>query len=127
MEEQALNVLGEKLELCCSDPKTGFYRDGFCHTGPDDAGVHVVCAQMTDDFLAYTKAQGNDLSNPVPAFGFPGLKAGDRWCLCASRWKEALAAGVAPPVVLSSTHEKALQIVSMDQLIAHECQSSENS
>ena len=122
MAEEALNVLGEKLELCCNDPQTGFYRDGFCHTGPDDAGVHVVCAQMTDDFLAYTKAQGNDLSTPVPAFGFPGLKAGDRWCLCASRWKEALAAGVAPPVVLSSTHEKALEIVSLDQLIAHEYQ-----
>lgn len=123
MAEQALNVLGEKLEMCCNEPKTGFYRDGFCHTGPDDAGVHVVCAQMTDEFLAFTKSQGNDLSTPVPAFGFPGLNAGDRWCLCASRWKEALAAGVAPPVVLASTHEKALEIVSLDQLISHEYQS----
>lgn len=120
MAEQAKNVLGEPLQLCCNDPKTGFYRDGFCHTGLDDAGVHVVCAHMTNEFLEFTKAQGNDLSSPVPAFGFPGLKAGDRWCLCASRWKEALEAGVAPPVVLGATHEKALKIVSLDQLISHE-------
>lgn len=120
MPAQAKNVLGEPLQLCCNDPKTGFYRDGFCHTGPDDAGVHVVCAHMTDEFLEFTKAQGNDLSSPVPAFGFPGLKAGDRWCLCASRWKEALEAGVAPPIVLEATHEKALTIVSLDQLISHE-------
>jgi hypothetical protein len=116
MAEQAKNVLGSELQMCCNDPKTGFYRDGFCHTGPDDAGVHVVCAEMTDEFLEYTKGQGNDLSTPMPAFGFPGLKAGDKWCLCASRWKEALEAGVAPPVVLESTHEKALEIVSIDQL-----------
>lgn len=120
MAEQAKNVLGEALQLCCNDPKTGFYRDGFCHTGPDDAGVHVVCAHMTDEFLEFTKAQGNDLSTPMPAYGFPGLREGDRWCLCASRWKEALEAGVAPPVVLGATHEKALQIVSLDQLISHE-------
>lgn len=120
MAEEAKNVLGEPLQLCCKNPKTGFYRDGFCHTGPDDMGVHVVCAQMTDEFLNFTKSQGNDLSTPVPAFGFPGLKAGDRWCLCASRWKEAYDAGVAPPVVLAATHEKALQIVSMDQLVSHE-------
>ena len=120
MPEQAKNVLGEPLQLCCTDPKTGFYRDGFCHTGPDDAGVHVVCAHMTDEFLEFTKARGNDLSTPMPTFGFPGLKAGDRWCLCASRWKEALEAGVAPPIVLEATHEKALTIVSLDQLISHE-------
>ena len=120
MSEQAKNVFGEDLQMCCNDPKTGFYRDGFCHTGPDDAGVHVVCAHMTDEFLEFTKSQGNDLSTPMPAFGFPGLKAGDRWCLCASRWKEALEAGVAPPVVLEATHEKALQIVSLDQLISFE-------
>mgnify|MGYP006289065617 CR=1 FL=1 len=120
MTETSKNVLGELLQLCCNDPKTGFYRDGYCHTGPDDMGVHVVCAHMTHDFLKFTKSQGNDLSSPVPAFGFPGLKPGDRWCLCASRWKEAYEAGVAPPVVLAATHEKALQIVSLDQLIAHE-------
>lgn len=119
MAKQAKNVLGTDLQMCCSDPKTGFYRDGFCHTGPDDAGIHVVCAVMTDAFLEYTKKQGNDLSTPMPAYGFPGLKAGDRWCLCASRWKEALAAGLAPPVVLESTHEKSLEIVNMDQLKSH--------
>lgn len=120
MAEKAKNVLGEPLQLCCNNPKTGFYRDGYCHTGPDDAGVHVVCAHMTDEFLEFTKSKGNDLSSPIPAFGFPGLKAGDRWCLCVSRWKEAREAGVAPPVLLSATHEKALQIVSLDQLISHE-------
>lgn len=110
------NVLGEKLALCCSAPVTGFYRDGFCQTGDRDRGVHVICAEVTDDFLAYTKAQGNDLSTPAPMFNFVGLKSGDRWCLCASRWKEALAAGVAPPVDLSATHEAALKIVSLTEL-----------
>ncbi|MFP4095195.1 MAG: DUF2237 family protein [Cyclobacteriaceae bacterium] len=116
MSEQAKNVLGEPLQMCCSQPKTGFYRDGYCHTGPEDAGTHVVCAEMTDEFLEYTKGQGNDLSTPMPAFGFPGLKAGDKWCLCASRWREAFKAGVAPPVVLESTHEKALEFVSLEEL-----------
>lgn len=114
--QEARNVLGGKLEMCCSDPMTGFYRDGFCHTGGQDFGVHVICAQVTPAFLEYTKAQGNDLSTPVPAFGFPGLKSGDRWCLCASRWQEALDAGVAPPVVLESTHARALEVVSLNQL-----------
>lgn len=95
---------------------TGYYRDGKCSTGAGDVGAHVVCAQVTDDFLEYTKSQGNDLSTPVPAFAFPGLKAGDRWCLCASRWKQALDAGVAPPVVLSATHASALEYVSLSEL-----------
>ncbi|EDX84483.1 hypothetical protein S7335_2180 [Synechococcus sp. PCC 7335] len=115
----AENVLGGSLESCCSDPMTGFYRDGSCHTGPQDRGVHVVCAQLTDAFLRYTKAQGNDLSTPQPLYNFPGLKPGDRWCLCASRWKEAMDDGVAPPVVLASTHKAALQYVSLDDLKAH--------
>ncbi len=96
----ALNVLGEDLELCSAEPLTGYYRDGCCNTGADDAGVHVVCAQMTDEFLEFSKAAGNDLSTPQSEAGFPGLTAGDRWCLCASRWKEAFDAGVAPSVVL---------------------------
>jgi uncharacterized protein (DUF2237 family) len=110
------NVLGEKLALCCSSPVTGFYRDGFCQTGDRDRGIHVICAEVTDEFLAFTKAQGNDLGTPAPMFNFPGLKTGNRWCLCASRWKEALEAGVAPLVDLAATHEAALKIVSLDQL-----------
>lgn len=113
---EAKNVLGEKLELCCSSPVTGFYRDGFCQTGDRDIGIHVICAEVTAEFLAFTKAQGNDLGTPAPMFNFVGLKAGDRWCLCASRWKEALAAGVAPPVDLAATHEAALKIVSLTEL-----------
>jgi len=93
---------------------TGFYRDGLCRTGAGDFGVHVVCAQVTEVFLSYTKAQGNDLSSPT--FGFPGLKPGDRWCLCAARWKEALVDGVAPPVVLAATHIKALEWITLDEL-----------
>jgi len=113
------NVLGGPLEVCCTSPMTGFYRDGICSTGARDVGVHVVCAQMTEEFLTYTKAQGNDLSTPVPAFSFPGLKAGDRWCLCASRWKEAFDDGVAPPVVLASTHVAALEYVTLADLKQH--------
>jgi hypothetical protein len=112
----AKNVLGNSLEVCCNSPKTGFYRDGSCHTGPNDAGVHVVCAQVTDAFLNFTQIMGNDLSTPMPMYGFPGLKPGDRWCLCAGRWKEALDAGVAPPVVLEATHEAALEHVDLDVL-----------
>lgn len=97
---------------------TGFYRDGCCHTGPDDRGRHVVCAVMTEEFLAYTKAQGNDLSTPRPEFRFPGLKPGDQWCLCALRWREAYLAGVAPLVVLEATHEKVLDYVRMEDLVA---------
>lgn len=116
---QARNVLGEALEVCCTSPMTGFYRDGTCNTGGGDFGAHVVCAQVNEEFLAFTKSCGNDLSTPVPAFNFPGLKPGDRWCLCASRWKEAMDAGKAPPVVLASTHAAALEYVSLDELKQH--------
>jgi len=115
----ARNVLGGELETCCTSPMTGFYRDGKCSTGAGDLGAHVVCAQVTEEFLAFTKSRGNDLSTPVPAFNFPGLKVGDRWCLCASRWKEALDAGVAPPVILSATHASAVEYVSMAELKQH--------
>ena len=116
---EAKNVLGGALQTCCTAPMTGFYRDGSCRTGAGDYGAHVVCAQVTAEFLSYTKAQGNDLSTPVPAFNFPGLKPGDRWCLCASRWKQALEDGVAPPVVLASTHAAALEYVSLEELQQH--------
>jgi uncharacterized protein len=115
----ARNVLGEPLAGCCDRPRTGFYRDGYCHTGPQDAGSHTVCAQMTDAFLAFSRARGNDLSTPHPEVEFPGLAAGDRWCLCASRWREALLAGVAPPVVLAASHERALEVVALADLRAH--------
>ena len=108
------NELGAQLQPCPSVHATGFYRDGFCNTGADDAGVHVVCARVTDDFLQFSRAQGNDLI--TPRGGFPGLKAGDGWCLCASRWREAVDAGVAPPVVLEATHEAALRLASLKQL-----------
>jgi len=115
----AHNVLGESLQACCTDPMTGFYRDGHCHTGPEDRGVHVVCAVMTEDFLTYTKAQGNDLSTPRPQYNFPGLEPGDGWCLCAARWLEAYEAGVAPPVKLDATHAKALDIIPEEVLQAY--------
>ena len=108
------NVLGGPLQACPSAHQTGFYRDGFCNTGADDAGVHVVCARVTDDFLTYSRSQGNDLV--TARGGFPGLRAGDGWCLCARRWREAFDAGVAPPVVLEASHEAALQVASMKQL-----------
>lgn len=98
---------------------TGFYRDGCCATGPDDLGVHVVCAQMTEEFLIYSKAQGNDLSTPAPAMGFSGLEPGDRWCLCLPRWKDALDAGKAPPILLAATHEAALELVTLEALKQH--------
>lgn len=110
----AKNVLGTDLETCSSDPLTGFYRNGCCDTGAGDFGVHVVCARMTDEFLEFSKLQGNDLTTAQP--GFPGLVSGDRWCLCASRWKEALDAGVAPPVVLRATHVQALEWIDLDDL-----------
>ncbi|MEB3180600.1 MAG: DUF2237 domain-containing protein [Nostocaceae cyanobacterium] len=113
---EARNVLGGELEICCTSPMTGYYRDGKCLTGGGDFGAHVVCAQVTAEFLQHTKSVGNDLCTPVPMFDFPGLKPGDRWCLCASRWKEALDAGVAPPVVLSATHASALEYVSLAEL-----------
>jgi len=113
------NVLGGRLEPCSVEPRTGFFRDGCCNTGPDDLGLHVVCARMTTKFLAFSAERGNDLSAPQPEVGFPGLKPGDRWCLCAGRWREALDAGVAPPVVLSATHEEALAVVALDDLKHH--------
>lgn len=114
-----LNVLGEPLTPCCHSPKTGFYRDGFCRVGPEDAGIHAICAIMTEEFLAYSLAQGNDLSTPKPQFGFPGLSPGDRWCLCASRWQQAVNVGVAPPVILSGTHERALEVTTLAILRQH--------
>ncbi len=117
-EDRQRNVLGEPLEACSRAPLTGFYRDGCCHTGPEDLGAHVVCAVMTDDFLAFSRARGNDLTTPRPEFGFPGLKEGDRWCLCAARWQEAHQAGLAPRVALRSTHERALRVCRLADLKA---------
>jgi uncharacterized protein len=114
-----VNVLGGDLEPCSFDPVTGFYRDGYCRTGSGDVGVHVVCAVMTEEFLAFTRSRGNDLSTPQPQWLFPGLEPGDRWCVVAERWTEALEAGVAPPVVLEATHASALEFVSMEDLEAH--------
>ena len=113
------NVLGHKLQLCSVTPKTGYLRTGTCETGPQDLGSHVVCAQVTERFLEFTKSRGNDLSSPIPGSSFPGLKPGDRWCLCALRWKEALEAGVAPPVILEATHEAVLRHVSIEDLTRH--------
>ena len=118
-EAGELNVLGEPLAPCGLDPVTGFYRDGCCNTDYEDVGIHVVCAKMTREFLAYSKRRGNDLSTPAPEVGFPGLKPGDRWCLCAGRWKEALDAGAAPPVILQATHEEALAVVPLVELERH--------
>jgi uncharacterized protein (DUF2237 family) len=115
-KEGEKNVLGTDLQIAGKSPLTGFYRDGFCSTGELDAGVHVVAAVVTDKFLQYSKSLGNDLITPYPAYGFPGLKAGDKWCLCAARWKEAYNAGVAPPVILEATHAKALEFVTIEQL-----------
>jgi uncharacterized protein (DUF2237 family) len=117
--DDSLNVLGGPLASCGSTPRTGFFRNGCCDTGPDDTGLHTVCAVMTDAFLVYSKLAGNDLSTPRPEFDFPGLRAGDRWCLCVGRWREALAAGVAPPVVLAATHEETLAVVALDDLERH--------
>lgn len=113
------NVLGELLLPCGMEPMTGFYRDGCCRTGEDDFGRHVVCIRVTREFLQFSKAHGNDLSTPRKELGFPGLKHGDRWCLCADRWKEALDAGAAPRVVLTATHESALELIDLDDLKAH--------
>lgn len=105
------NVLGGELQPCSVEPLTGFYRNGSCQVGPEDVGCHAVCAEVTEEFLEFSKASGNDLSTPVPEYGFPGLKPGDRWCVCAGRWKEALDAGYAPPVHLAATSEAALEYV----------------
>jgi uncharacterized protein (DUF2237 family) len=113
------NVLGDRLASCSLQPLTGFYRNGCCDTGADDPGVHAVCAEMTAEFLEFSRSVGNDLATPAPDYGFAGLKPGDRWCLCASRWKEALDAGVPPRVVLAATHEAALAFVSLNDLQRH--------
>ena len=115
-QKRQRNVFGEPLVSCSERPLTGFYRSGCCHTGPEDVGLHTVCIEATAEFLAFSKAHGNDLSTPLPQHGFAGLKPGDRWCLCAARWKEALDAGAAPQVVLEATHAVTLQIVSLDEL-----------
>jgi len=114
--EPELNVFGEPLVACSSDPLTGFFRNGYCITGPDDVGRHTVCAEMTAGFLAFSKSRGNDLSTPRPEMAFPGLKPGDRWCLVAERWVEALAAGMAPRIALLSTHRSMLRLVPLETL-----------
>ena len=116
---RARNVLGGPLADCSDKPLTGFFRDGCCNTSPEDRGAHTVCARMTDAFLAFSASRGNDLSTPMPEFGFPGLQPGDRWCLCAARWREALAAGAAPGVFLAATHERTLDYVSLEDLKKH--------
>jgi hypothetical protein len=113
-----LNVVGGELLPCATDPLTGFYRDGCCSTGDEDVGSHTVCAVMTEEFLTFSRKAGNDLSTPVPDWGFPGLRPGDRWCVCASRWLEAHHAGHAPPVVLGATHARALEVVPIEALTA---------
>ena len=115
----SVNVLGGALQPCSVQPVTGVYRDGCCNTGPDDVGVHTVCVVTTETFLAFSKAHGNDLSTPMRQYGFPGLKPGDRWCVCAMRWLEAYKAGVAPPVYLEGTNETALQFVPLEILLEH--------
>lgn len=113
------NVLGENLKPCSMNPMTGFHRDGYCSCGPEDRGQHLVCAEMTEEFLEFSRSRGNDLSTPRPEFGFRGLKAGDKWCLCLMRWVEALEAGCAPTVDLESTHERVLSVVDLKTLRAH--------
>ncbi len=117
--EESLNVLGEPLKPCSFDPMTGFFRDGCCNTGPQDVGQHTVCVRVTREFLAFSRRRGNDLTTAHPEFGFPGLSPGDRWCLCAERWKEAWQAGVAPKVVLASTHRSVLDLIPIEALRDH--------
>jgi uncharacterized protein len=116
MEKKQENVLGTELEICGIDPITGFYRDGCCNTGKGDVGTHTVCVIVTDEFLEFSRGKGNDLSTPIPNYGFPGLKAGDSWCLCALRWEEARIAGFAPRVKLTATNKKTLDLVKFDDL-----------
>ena len=118
MESQR-NVLGQPIKPCCKFPMTGFYRDGHCHTGPEDIGQHTICIRITDTFLAFSKEAGNDLSSPRPDLDFPGLIEGDQWCLCALRWVEAFESGAAPKVVLEATHESVLELVKLEDLKAH--------
>ena len=119
VKAESKNVLGQPLQTCGCDPMTGFYRDGCCDTGPDDLGVHTVCCIVSEEFLATSRQLGNDLITPMPQFGFPGLKPGDRWCVCAARWLQAHKAGAPCPVVLEATHENTLHIVSFDLLLSH--------
>ena len=114
-----LNVLGSVLELCSCEPLTGWFRDGHCKTDPSDHGQHTVCCVMTESFLCYSKAQGNDLSTPMPAYGFPGLKPGDHWCVCAPRWKQAMEDGMAPPVRLEATEQGSLAVIPLETLREH--------
>jgi uncharacterized protein len=115
----AKNVLGTDLKCCCANPATGFYRDGYCHTGPGDVNLHTLCAQVTEEFLRFSYERGNDLVTPLPGSEFPGLQPGDRWCLCVNRWVEALEAGVAPRVFLHATHASVLEFVTIEDLRAH--------
>ena len=117
--DESFNVFGEKLEVCGMDPVTGFYRDGVCNTCKDDFGSHTVCIETSQEFLDYTKSQGNDLSTPMPAYGFEGLEPGDNWCVCAGRWLEAEKRGMAPRINLQSTHIRALEIIPMELLIKY--------
>ena len=119
MPNQDLNVLGGPLADCSVEPLTGFYRDGCCNTGPEDVGLHVVCTQVTADFLEFARKQGNDLVTPMPEYGFPGLVPGDRWCVCAATWRQALEAGVASPVILAATHEETLAVIPLADLRRH--------
>ncbi|MEM7054103.1 MAG: DUF2237 domain-containing protein [Pseudomonadota bacterium] len=123
-KNRSINVLGGELKSCSNKPVTGFFRDGCCNTSDNDRGCHTVCSVMTDEFLEFSRTQGNDLMTPMPASGFPGLKTGDQWCLCASRWVEAYKADCAPRVVLDATHEKTLQYVALDILRSHSAASS---
>ena len=113
------NVLGGTLSPCSTSPRTGFYRDGCCNTGPEDFGLHVICVQVTEEFLAFARGRGNDLITPAPEFGFPGLHPGDRWCVCAATWREAFEAGVASPVVLAATNEETLAVIPLGALKQH--------
>ena len=116
MDTQQFNIFDEPIEECCSNPITGFFRDGFCHTDEMDRGLHIVCSLMTEDFLSFSKSRGNDLSTPRPEFSFPGLKAGDSWCVCAERWKEAYEHGFAPKVYLKKTNKKSTSIIDIEIL-----------
>jgi uncharacterized protein (DUF2237 family) len=124
-DEFPLNVLGQPLEACCFQPRTGFFRDGFCRTNEEDRGSHVICARVTAAFLEFSLSRGNDLITPRPEFDFPGLNDGDRWCLCAMRWKEAWEAGVAPPVILAACHKCALDYVPIEALRSHAARSGD--
>jgi uncharacterized protein len=119
MPNQQTNVLGTPLECCCMRPLTGYYRDGHCRTGPGDVGLHTVCVEMTAEFLNFSRLRGNDLSTPAPEFEFPGLVAGDKWCLCVTRWREALQVGMAPRVCLAATHISVLEFVDLEDLKQH--------